>query len=84
MLVENNVALQPYNSFGIVARALRMPDVCEIPFSEKVLFHSYAATSDHLPVSFLATRFTECVKQVFDELTASPAVARKRARSGSR
>ena len=24
MVVENNVALQPYNTFGIVARALRM------------------------------------------------------------
>ncbi|WP_144631804.1 LysR substrate-binding domain-containing protein [Bordetella genomosp. 13] len=63
---------------GIVARALRMPDVCEIPFSGKVLFHSYAVTSDHLPVSFLATRFTDCVQQVFDELAASPARPRER------
>lgn len=69
---------------AIVARALRMPDVCEIPFSEKVLFHSYAATSDHLPVSFLATRFNACVKQVYDELMASAAPPRKSARKGSR
>ncbi|MDP3376475.1 MAG: UDP-N-acetylenolpyruvoylglucosamine reductase, partial [Hydrogenophaga sp.] len=27
MLVENNVALQPYNTFGIVARAQRLARV---------------------------------------------------------
>ena len=48
-----------------VSRALRIPDVCEIPFSEKVEFQSYSVTSDNFPVSILASRMSDCVRDAF-------------------
>jgi len=50
----------------IVSRALGLADVCEIPFSSEVMFRSFAVTSDHFPLNFLASKFAECVRQAFD------------------
>ncbi len=50
----------------IVSRALGLAEVSEIPFSREVMFHSFAVTSDHFPLNFLASRFAECVRQAFD------------------
>lgn len=52
----------------VVPRALDIPDLREIPFSEKVEFHSYAVTSDHYPVNTLARRMAECVRETFTAL----------------
>lgn len=49
----------------VVSRALNMPDLREIPFSEKIEFPSYAVTSDHFPVGTLAGKMTDCVREVF-------------------
>lgn len=50
----------------IVSRALGLAEVSEIPFSCEVMFRSFAVTSDHFPLNFLASRFAECVRQAFD------------------
>ena len=52
----------------IVSRALRIADLCEIPFSEKVHFHSYVVTSDHFPTSVLARNMAACVSDAFAAL----------------
>ncbi|MFJ1255356.1 LysR substrate-binding domain-containing protein [Cupriavidus sp. CuC1] len=52
----------------IDSRALRIQNVSEIPFSEEVQFNSYAVTSDHFPVGFLANRLTDCVRRSFEAL----------------
>ncbi|MCD0503870.1 LysR substrate-binding domain-containing protein [Bordetella petrii] len=52
----------------IVSRALRLSEVREIPFSEKIEFPSYALTSEHFPVSTLARRMEDCVRQAFAAL----------------
>lgn len=52
----------------VVPRALQMPDVREIPFSERVEFHSYTVASDHFPVSSLASRMADCVRDAFEAL----------------
>jgi DNA-binding transcriptional LysR family regulator len=49
----------------IVSRALGMSDIREIPFSERIAFHSYAVTSDHFPVNTLARKMADCVKATF-------------------
>ena len=49
----------------VVSRALRIPGVCEIPFSEKVEFQSYSVTSDYFPISILASRMADCVQDAF-------------------
>jgi len=49
----------------VVARALRIPGVCEVGFSEKVELYSYAVTSENFPVGALARRMRDCVKEVF-------------------
>lgn len=54
----------------MVSRALRLPGVREIPFSEKVAFHSYTVTSDQFPVSLLARQMASCVQDVFTTLEA--------------
>ncbi|MDR6601688.1 DNA-binding transcriptional LysR family regulator [Achromobacter deleyi] len=59
----------------VVSRALKMPELREIPFSEKIEFPSYAVTSDHFPVGTLARKMTECVQAVFASL--NPARAAK-------
>ncbi|MGV8294142.1 LysR family transcriptional regulator, partial [Pseudomonas aeruginosa] len=43
----------------VVPRALGIAELCEIPFSEKVEFHSYAVTSEHYPVNTLARRMAD-------------------------
>lgn len=50
----------------IVSRALGLADVREIPFSRKVTFRSFAVTSDHFPLNFLASRIAQCIHQAFD------------------
>lgn len=50
---------------SVVARALHIPQLREIPFSEKVPFHSYAVTSDHFPASYLSRRLLACIEQVY-------------------
>jgi len=50
----------------IVSRALDLADVREIPFSRDVMFHSFAVTSDHFPLNFLASRMAQCVRHTFD------------------
>lgn len=57
----------------VVSRALLVPGLREIPFSEKVDFHSYAVSSDHFPVSALARRMAQCVQEAFAALNAPPA-----------
>ncbi|MBO1113292.1 LysR substrate-binding domain-containing protein [Bordetella petrii] len=52
----------------VVSRALQEPGLREIPFSEKIDFHSYAVTSDHFPVNSLARRMVECVHETFTTL----------------
>jgi len=49
----------------IVSRALGMSDIREIPFSERIAFHSYAVMSDHFPVNTLARKMADCVKATF-------------------
>lgn len=49
----------------VVARALRVPGVVEVGFSEKVELYSYAVTSENFPVGALARRMGECVREVF-------------------
>jgi DNA-binding transcriptional LysR family regulator len=49
----------------VVSRALQIPSVCEIPFSEKVEFKSYSVRSDQFPISILATRMADCVQDAF-------------------
>lgn len=49
----------------VVSRALNMPELREIPFSEKIEFPSYAVTSDHFPVGALARKMADCVQEVF-------------------
>ena len=49
----------------VVSRALGMSEIREIPFSEKIAFHSYAVTSDHFPVNALARKMAECVTAAF-------------------
>ncbi|MNK35575.1 HTH-type transcriptional regulator BenM [compost metagenome] len=56
----------------VVSRALSVPDLREIPFSERVEFHSYAVTSDHFPTSALARRMAECVQGTFAMLNRAP------------
>jgi DNA-binding transcriptional LysR family regulator len=55
----------------VVSRALRMPEVCEIPFSEQIEFHSYAVTSGNFPVGALANRMVDCVRDAFEALNTS-------------
>jgi DNA-binding transcriptional LysR family regulator len=55
----------------VVSRALRISSICEIPFSEKVEFQSYLVTSEHFPVSILASRMADCVQDAFAELESS-------------
>jgi DNA-binding transcriptional LysR family regulator len=50
----------------IVSHALGLPDVREIPFAGEVMFRSFAVTSDHFPLNFLASRLAACVRQAFD------------------
>lgn len=50
----------------IVSRALNLADVREIPFSQEVTFRSFAVTSDHFPLNFLASRIAQCIRQAFD------------------
>ncbi|SOY67131.1 LysR substrate-binding domain-containing protein [Cupriavidus taiwanensis] len=50
----------------IVSRSLGLADLCEIPFSHEVMFRSFAVTSDHFPLNFLASRIAACVQQAFD------------------
>jgi len=50
----------------IVSRSLALADLREIPFSGKVMFRSFAVTSDHFPLNFLASRISECVRKAFD------------------
>ncbi|WP_454675270.1 LysR substrate-binding domain-containing protein [Achromobacter pestifer] len=58
----------------VVSRTLNMPELREIPFSERIEFPSYAVTSDHFPVGALASKMAECVQAVFASLNlASPA-----------
>lgn len=52
----------------MVSRALDLADVREMPFSEAVMFRSFAVTSDHFPLNFLAGRIAQCVRQTFDAL----------------
>jgi len=52
----------------VVARALDLPDVRQIPFSGKVSFHSYAVTADAFPVGALAGHMVGCVRQAFQVL----------------
>lgn len=54
----------------VVARALALPDVREIPFSARVEFHSYAVTADPFPVSMLAARMVDSVRLAFKALSA--------------
>ncbi|OZI33440.1 LysR family transcriptional regulator [Bordetella genomosp. 5] len=61
----------------VVSRILALPDLCEIPFSGEVPFHTYAVTSEHFPMSHLAKQFALCVRQVFESL-APPAAPRTR------
>lgn len=80
----------------LVSRALNMPNVREIPFSEEVDFYSYAVTSGQFPVNALARRIADCVQQVFATLnvqetgrlgtvkTARSSRQRQRAPSGHR
>ena len=49
----------------VVSRALGILDICEIPFSEKVEFNSYSVMSDNFPVSILANRMADCVRDAF-------------------
>ncbi len=55
----------------VVSRALRIPEVCEIPFSDKVEFHSYAVKSGQFPISILASRMAESVQDAFEALNSS-------------
>ena len=52
----------------VVPRALRMPEVREVPFSEKIEFPSYAVTSEHFPIGLLASRLADCVQDTFRSL----------------
>ncbi|CAB3674346.1 Ben and cat operon transcriptional regulator [Achromobacter denitrificans] len=56
----------------VVSRALRLPDLREIPFSRKIDFHSYAVSSDHFPMGALARRMAQCVQQTFAALETAP------------
>ena len=58
----------------IVSRALALADVCEVPFSAEVLFRSFAVTSDHFPLNFLASRMAECVRHTFDAFNSQSSV----------
>lgn len=49
----------------MVSRALRLPDLREIPFSEKVSFHSYVVASRHFPTNALARKMAGCVRDAF-------------------
>ncbi|CAB3837289.1 hypothetical protein LMG26842_02144 [Achromobacter dolens] len=57
----------------VVPRALGIAELSEIPFSEKVEFHSYAVTSEHHPVNTLARRMADCVRETFAALERPPA-----------
>lgn len=52
----------------IVSRSLGLAHLREIPFSGDVMFRSFAVTSDHFPLNFLASRISDCVRQAFDGL----------------
>ncbi|GJG96873.1 LysR substrate-binding domain-containing protein [Cupriavidus pauculus] len=52
----------------IVSRSLGLADLREIPFSGEVMFRSFAVTSDHFPLNFLASRISDCVREAFDVL----------------
>lgn len=52
----------------IVSRSLGLGDLREIPFSGEVMFRSFAVTSDHFPLNFLASRISDCVREAFDVL----------------
>lgn len=54
----------------MVSRAMRMPELREIPLSRKVEFHSYAVTSDHFPTGALARHMADCVRRTFEGLAA--------------
>lgn len=56
----------------VVSRALNLPELREIPFSEKIEFHSYAVSSEHFPASTPARRMGECVQEVFLTLNGAP------------
>lgn len=62
-MVEKGLGVSIVNP--VVSRAFQMSGLREIPFSEQVPFHSYAVTSDHFPVSALATRMAQCVREAF-------------------
>lgn len=55
----------------IVSRAAAVADLLELPFSEAVLFRSFAVTCDHFPLNFLASRLAQCVRQAFDACNAA-------------
>lgn len=54
----------------IVSRAEGLADVCEIPFSGEVMFRSFAVTSNHFPLNFLASRIAERVRNTFDAFSS--------------
>lgn len=56
----------------VVSRALSLPELREIPFSEKIAFHSYAVSSSHFPVSTPARHLDACVQDVFRTLNGTP------------
>lgn len=55
----------------VVSRALNLPELREIPFSEKIAFHSYAVSSSHFPVSTPARHLNACVQDVFRTLNGT-------------
>jgi DNA-binding transcriptional LysR family regulator len=55
----------------IVVRAQSYSNICEIPFSQKMQFHSYAVTSEVFPPNLLAQDFSRCVREAFDRVLAS-------------
>ncbi|MES2186990.1 MAG: LysR substrate-binding domain-containing protein, partial [Pseudomonadota bacterium] len=46
----------------VISRALHMPDIREIAFSEKVEFNSYSVMSEQFPAGLLARRMADCVQ----------------------
>ncbi|WP_349606393.1 LysR substrate-binding domain-containing protein [Cupriavidus sp. DF5525] len=52
----------------VVTRALRLPNLREIPFTENIQFRSFSVTSDHFPLNFLASSMSDCVRATFELL----------------
>jgi DNA-binding transcriptional LysR family regulator len=53
-----------------IVRALGMPNVREIPFSQSIEFNSFSVTSENFPPSVLAKHMVNCVKEAFVSLKA--------------